>query len=559
MDIVEGYDRASSSEDEADKAHKAIQAEVQLKRRLNDTEMILMPDKSKFRKVEPADVLATTSPEEAELMLPIQGPLQPHQQGPGGLYRQYRNYEMGHLLPLDKSSAVSLADAYTEALNATRSKADFKPPSVREEEVASKVGFKLQPLSKERVHKNDPESEDFLGPWAPYKGEEERRSQLKEISKVLNETAADVTESLSNEASKSRAPTKAAAKPNPPSVQFHVSDLTDYLGRSWVEASNATVSKAVLDSTLERTYALPKKVVHTFRGHTKGINRIRWFPKTAHLLLSGSMDATVKIWGVEEENRLIATYKGHTKAVKDINFTCDGRHFYSAGFDCLINYTDTEYGKVVNSFGNEKLPFCCTVHPDPGMQHVVICASQNKKAIQYDSRTGEIVQEYNEHLAAVNTVTFCENGKKLVTTSDDKKMFVWEFGIGVVVKHIAEPYMHAMPAVQLDPTGQYLACQSMDNQIVVYEGTGRFRFQSRRRFKGHQSTGYAILPGFSPNGAFLTSGDSGGRCWIWDWKSSKVHRSSMAHDGVCMGAIWHPHKQSMIATSGWDGLIKLWE
>eukprot|EP01057_Protomagalhaensia_wolfi_P005109 Protomagalhaensia_wolfi_Nauph_80__5108@NODE_5447_length_386_cov_2_452450_g4497_i0_p1_GENE_NODE_5447_length_386_cov_2_452450_g4497_i0NODE_5447_length_386_cov_2_452450_g4497_i0_p1_ORF_typecomplete_len114_score6_20WD40/PF00400_32/3_4WD40/PF00400_32/0_87WD40/PF00400_32/0_0013ANAPC4_WD40/PF12894_7/1_8e07ANAPC4_WD40/PF12894_7/4_7eIF2A/PF08662_11/0_022WD40_like/PF17005_5/0_13_NODE_5447_length_386_cov_2_452450_g4497_i045344 len=99
----------------------------------------------------------------------------------------------------------------------------------------------------------------------------------------------------------------------------------------------------------------------------------------------------------------------------------------------------------------------------------------------------------------------------------------------------------------------------MDNQIVVYEGTGRFRLQSRRRFRGPQATGYAILPGFSPNAAFLTSGDSGGRCWIWDWKSSKVHRSLMAHEGVCMGAIWHPHKQSLIATSGWDGLIKLWE
>ena len=71
---------------------------------------------------------------------------------------------------------------------------------------------------------------------------------------------------------------------------------------------------------------------------------------------------------------------------------------------------------------------------------------------QYDTRAHDIVQTYDQHLGPVNTITFVDNNRRFVTTSDDKTLRGWDYDIPVVIKYIAEPYMHSMPAVSLHPS-----------------------------------------------------------------------------------------------------------
>ncbi|CAA2986341.1 pre-mRNA-processing factor 17-like isoform X1 [Olea europaea subsp. europaea] len=333
---------------------------------------------------------------------------------------------------------------------------------------------------------------------------------------------------------------------------FHGKEEKDYQGRSWIEPPKD--AKASNDHCY-----IPKRLVHTWSGHTKGVSAIRFFPKFGHLILSAGMDTKVKIWDVFNSGKCMRTYMGHSKAVRDIWFCNDGTKFLTAGYDKNIKYWDTETGQVISTFSTGKIPYVVRLNPDEDKQNVLLAGMSDKKIVQWDMNTGQITQEYDQHLGAVNTITFVDNNRRFVTSSDDKSLRVWEYGIPVVIKYISEPHMHSMPAISLHPNGNWLACQSLDNQILIYSTRERFQLNKKKRFAGHIVAGYACQVNFSPDGRFVMSGDGEGRCWFWDWKSCKVFRTLKCHEGVCIGSEWHPLEQSKVATCGWDGLIKYWD
>ena len=93
---------------------------------------------------------------------------------------------------------------------------------------------------------------------------------------------------------------------------------------------------------------------------------------------------------------------------------------------------------------------------DEDKQNLVLCGCSDKKIYQFDTETGDIVQEYNEHLGAVNSITFVDENRRFVTSSDDKSLRVWDFGIPVQIKYIADPTMHSMPSVAAHPNGNFI-------------------------------------------------------------------------------------------------------
>ena len=342
-----------------------------------------------------------------------------------------------------------------------------------------------------------------------------------------------------------------APAPMEESSVFHGTQTKDYQGRSWLHPGD----KGRGDE--EHECFIPKKWVHTWSGHTKGVAAIRWFPKTAHMLLSAGMDSKVKIWDVHESKKCMRTYMGHAAAVRDVQFTASGDRFVSCSYDRYLKLWDTETGECLSAFTNRKLPYCIQIHPD--QPHVLLVGCSNKQIVQYDMRSGKQEQVYDQHLGAVNTITFCEENRRFATTADDKKMLIWEFGIPVPIKHIADPTLHSMPAVTKTPNDKWLLCQNLDNQITTYSASDRFKLNRKKTFKGHVVAGYACEPGISPDGNYVMSGDTDGRLWFWDWKSCKVFRKIKCHDQVCISAIWHPFEPSSVATCSWDGTIKLWD
>ncbi|KAJ8972685.1 hypothetical protein NQ317_001705 [Molorchus minor] len=387
---------------------------------------------------------------------------------------------------------------------------------------------KIRPLDKRKRKKNsDPSDiEGFLGPWGGFEDEQK-------VARPSEEEQAELDE-LTSKKSKRGKPLE--DKPIEEKSVLHINNPVDYQGRSFLHAPQDVGVNLRSDTPPVKCF-LPKSHIHTWTGHSKGIAVIRWLPKTAHLFLSGSMDCRIKLWEVYNERRCIRTYYGHRQAVRDVNFNNSGKHFLSAGYDRYIKLWDTETGQVLSRFTSRKIPYCVKFNPDRNKQHLFVAGTSDKKIICWDTRSGDIVQEYDRHLGAVNSITFVDENRRFVTTSDDKSLRVWEWDIPVDMKYIADPTMHSMPSVTPAPNGKWLACQSMDNKIVIFSAMNRFLSDM----------------------SYLTSGDADGKCYIWDWKTTKLYKKWKAHDNVCISVLWHPHETSKMISAGWDGLIKYWD
>jgi len=348
-----------------------------------------------------------------------------------------------------------------------------------------------------------------------------------------------------------------AAKKLKQSGQFEIKSIfhgkEEEQGGKWLEAPK--------DKKKDNEFCfVPKRMIHTWSGHTKGVNSIQFFPNTGHLILSAAMDGRVKIWDVFNSGKCMQTYLGHSKGVRQIYFNNDGRKFLSTGYDSNIHLWDTETGQVIRTINKNKLFFVAKFHPDDNKQNVLMAGCADHKVYQFDLDTGEDVQIYDYHLESVNTITFIDEGRRFVTSSDDKSLRIWEFGIPVQIKYIADPSMHSMPFITVHPSENYFCGQSQDNQIVTYSTKERFRLNRKKTFRGHSNSGYACQIDFSPDGQYVLSGDGHGRCFFWEWSMPrKVVRTFKAHERVCMGACWHPLESSKVATCGWDGLIKYWD
>lgn len=416
----------------------------------------------------------------------------------------------------------------------------------------------------------------YKGPWAKYKEEERFDESLKEVGEDLASDEEWVEEEVAAPAGTITASALSTDYAPPvegdeggETTEFHGSQQYDYQGRTYMHVpQDLGIDLSSLDAEIKNY--IPSKQIHTWRGHTKAINALRFFPNSGHVLLSSSADAKIKLWDVYHDRELLRTFSGHTKSVNDLSFNPTGIQFLSASYDKQIKLWDTEYGKCISRFTTGKIPHVVKFHPPIDADHLTtpswefLAGTSDNKIVQFDARSGEKVQEYDHHLGPVNSITFVDENRRFVTTSDDKSLRAWDYGIPVPIKFIAEPYMFALSRAAPHPSGKYVAFQSGDNQIVVYAATDRFRQNRKKSFRGHNSAGYAIDIDFSPDGQFLASGDSGGYVCFWDWKTGRLYHKFLASEkgaakGPCTRVAWHPRESSKFVTAGLDGGIRYWD
>jgi pre-mRNA-processing factor 17 len=193
---------------------------------------------------------------------------------------------------------------------------------------------KKKELRKRKSAGKADDIDSFAGPWAKFEGESSEEDTVEPlISEPLDKEQKSAPDKLE--------PIEAVHTKE--STKFHGAAERDYLGRTFIHIPTDVNVDLTSEAGSQICYA-PKKLVHSFVGHTKGVTTFRLFPQSGHLVLSGSQDTKIKIWDVYHDRKCLRTYQGHDKPIKDLAFSNDGKRFLSAGHDKWIKLWDTETG-----------------------------------------------------------------------------------------------------------------------------------------------------------------------------------------------------------------------
>lgn len=163
---------------------------------------------------------------------------------------------------------------------------------------------------------------------------------------------------------------------------------------------------------------------HSLAGHHGALLAIAWSPTVEHILASGGVDGTVRLWdirkssgslgvldmedsmgilgtdGIGKSARIRSSGKAHAAAVNGIIWTDDGRYVISAGHDERVRVWDADTGaNTLASFGPtiknghlSNLPLVVTPTATTSVGKELLCYPNEREILIFELHEGKLLK-----------------------------------------------------------------------------------------------------------------------------------------------------------------------
>jgi F-box/WD-40 domain protein MET30 len=290
------------------------------------------------------------------------------------------------------------------------------------------------------------------------------------------------------------------------------------------------------------------KVIRTLRGHDRGIRCLQ-FDDTK--LISGSMDTTIKVWNWHT-GECVSTYNGHNGGVIGLHF--DSALLASGSVDSTIKIWNFE----------DKSTFVLRGHTDwvnavkiDSESRTVFSASDDCTVRLWDLDTGACIKTFEGHVGQVQQVITLppefeledpERGDK--SSSDGPS--------SPSTSHLSLPTASQPPASEsfgpgfADPSRRlpprYILTGALDSTIRLWDTATH---KCLRTYFGHVEGVWAL----AADTLRVVSGAEDCMAKVWDARTGKCDRTFTGHAGpvTCLGL-----SDSRLCTGGEDGEVRMY-
>ncbi|KAL4563795.1 hypothetical protein LXL04_027841 [Taraxacum kok-saghyz] len=269
-----------------------------------------------------------------------------------------------------------------------------------------------------------------------------------------------------------------------------------------------------------------------------------WVPatdKSPGLLLTGSLDETVKLWNPEDLS-LVRTNTGHCLGVVSVAAHPSGKIAASASMDSFIRVFDVESNNTIATL--EAPPSeVWQMQFDPRGTTLAVAGGSSASVKLWDTAEWKLIStlsiprpeaskpsDKGNNKKFVLSVAWSSNGRQLACGSMDGSISVFDVQRSKFLHHLDG---HTMPVRSLaysplDP--RVLVSGSDDERIHMYDAEGKTLFSS---MSGH--SGWVLSVDVSPDGAAIASGSSDRTVKLWDPKMRAAVQTMTNHTDQVWG------------------------
>jgi guanine nucleotide-binding protein G(I)/G(S)/G(T) subunit beta-1 len=157
---------------------------------------------------------------------------------------------------------------------------------------------------------------------------------------------------------------------------------------------------------------------------------------SSNLFVSGSCDATVRLWDIRIASRAVQTYHGHEADINSVKFFPDGQRFGTGSDDGTCRLFDMRTGHQLQVYSREpdrndnELPTVTSIAFSISGR-LLFAGYSNGDCYVWDTLLAEVVLNLgnlqDSHGGRISCLGLSSDGSALCTGSWDKNLKIWAF------------------------------------------------------------------------------------------------------------------------------------
>ncbi|KAI8329810.1 WD40-repeat-containing domain protein [Chlamydoabsidia padenii] len=327
------------------------------------------------------------------------------------------------------------------------------------------------------------------------------------------------------------------------------------------ETTTSPTTTTTKETVTKETTIIDSSEAVILTGHHSEVFSCCWNPVVSNLLVSGSGDATARLWKVPDSNNEVTEpivlnhlpNLNDSKDVTSLDWNPSGTLLASGSYDGQARIW-TQKGQLRFVMEQHRGPIFSLKWNRKG--DLVLSGSADTTTVVWDPKTGEMKQQFELHSLAILDVDWMDN-TTFASCSSDNTIYVCRVGTDKPLKKWIG-HTDEINAVRWDPSGTYLASCSDDMTTKIWSLESD---QPIQEIRGHQLQIYTLQ--WAPHTdderrLLLATCSFDATIRLWDALSGTCLHVLKNHAEAVYSISFSPDAQRL-ASGSFDEILNVWD